>query len=161
MLFKRKSVRHPLKKEISVYISDKHNHLIIAPRFENKAGILYEQPICFATNELTNYDSLGTAMISNLNLFAIKDANLRDAKLDDWPAFKHSLVKTVKAFEQDYIAIYVSSANKSNLILLIEGLPYKESKLTIKSTISFHAELKDLGERLMEVYQACRTKRIA
>lgn len=147
-------------KRISLYISDKHQHLIIVPNHENNAGIIYEQENCFSSNLPIPPAELGNTIIDNLNNYSAKDKNLREHKLTDWPAFKHSKSKSVKAFKEEYIVIYIGSENSSNLILEICGLPFENGELKINSTISFHAKKEELGERVLQVYEACRTGKL-
>ena len=156
MLFKKKK----LAKHTSVYISDKYEQIIIAPRHVNNAGIIYEQENCKTINKSSSVLELGTEVIESMNLFSFKDINLRDSKLTDWPSFKHSKSKSVRAFEQEYIHISVDSCNEYNLIIEVEGFPHMDSELTIKSTISFYAEKEEIGKRIMKVYEDCLTRKI-
>ncbi len=156
MLFKKKK----LAKHCSVYISDKHEQIIIAPRHVNKAGIIYEQENCKILPKSTSLSELGTQIIDSMNLFSQKDKNSRETNLTDWPSFKHSKSKSVRAFEQEYINISVDSCNEYNLIINIEGLPYKESELKIKSTISFYADKEEIGKRIIKVYESCLTGKL-
>ncbi len=156
MLFRKKK----LAKHCSVYISDKHEQIIIAPRHINKAGIIYEQENCKTLSKSTSYNELGTQIIDSMNLFSLKDKNLRETKLTDWPSFKHSKSKSVRAFEQEYKYISVDSCNEYNLIIDIEGLPYKDSELKVKTTISFYADKEEVGKRIMKVYEFCLTGKL-
>ena len=161
MFFKKKQDKTKLIKRISIYISDKQKQLIIAPKHENDAGIIYEQDKCLVTENPMNLSELGKEVINYLNLFSIKDVNLRDTKSSDWPAFKNSKVKSIREFKQEYICISIESVNNSNLILQIEGKPYNGSELTINSHISFHANNEEIGKRVMKIYETCLTRRIA
>jgi len=156
MLFKKKK----LAKHCSIYISDKHEQLIIAPRYINKAGIIYEQENCRIMPKSISAEELGREVIECMNMFSVKDVNLLDTKLTDWPSYKHSKSKSVRAFEQEYIHISVDSCNEYNLIIDIEGFPYKDSELTIKSTISFFADKENIGKKIMKVYETCLTGKI-
>ena len=156
MLFKKKK----LAKHCSVYISDKYEQIIIAPLHVNKAGIIYEQENCRTILKSSSVGQLGIEVIESMNMFSLKDVNLRDTKLTDWPSFKHSKSKSVRAFEQEYIHISVDSCNEFNLIIDIEGFPYKGSELTIKSTISFFADKEEIGKKIMKVYKTCATGKI-
>ena len=42
-------------------------------------------------------------------------------KRSEWPAFKVSGAKTIKAFEREFIRYTVTGANESNIIVRIEG----------------------------------------
>lgn len=156
MLFKKKK----LAKHCSVYISDKHEQIIIASRHINKAGVMYEQENCRILHKSASFSELGKEIIENMNMFSLKDNNLRETKLTDWPSFKHSKSKAVSAFEQEYINISVDSCNEYNLIIDIQGFPYKDSELKIKSTISFYAEKEEIGKRIMKIYEACLTGKL-
>jgi hypothetical protein len=160
MLFNRKSHSPELKKHAVVYISDKYKHLIIAPMSQNDAGIIYEQDTCTALAYSEEATELGELTLDNFNRYSVKDVNLRDHKSTDWPAFKHSKSKSVRAFEQDYIRISVEGANEKNIILLFSGLPYKNCKLTVNASISYHADKEEIGQRILSVYDACLTGRI-
>ena len=96
MFFKKKQDKTKLIKRISIYISDKQKQLIIAPKHENDAGIIYEQDKCLVTENPMNLSELGKEVINYLNLFSIKDVNLRDTKSSDRPAFKNSKVKSIR-----------------------------------------------------------------
>ncbi len=156
MIFKKKK----FAKHSSVYISDKYEQIIITPRQINKAGIIYEQENCKTISKSTNALELGTEVMISMNQFLFKDINLRNTKLTDWPSFKHSKSKSVRTFEQEYIHISINSCNETNLIVEIEGFPYKDSDLTIKSMISFYADKEEIGRRILKVYEACLTRKI-
>ena len=156
MFFKKKK----LAKRSSVYISEKYDQIIIAPRHINKAGVIYEQEHCRRITKSSSALELGTEVIESMNLFSLKDINLREKKRTDWPSFKHSKSKSVRAFEQEYIHISVDCCNEYNLIIDLEGFPYKDSELIIKSTISFYADKEEIGERILKVYEACLTRKI-
>ena len=156
MLFKKKK----LAKRCSVYISDKHEQIIIAARHVNKSGVLYEQEYCRTLPISIGFSELGTEVIESMNLFSLKDINLRETKQTDWPSFKHSKSKSVRAFEQEYLYVSVYSCNEYNLIINIEGLPYKDSELMIKSTISFYVEKEEIGKSIMKVYKSCLTGKL-
>lgn len=151
MLFKKKK----LTKHCSVYISDKHEEIIIAPFHINKAGIKYEQENCRTMSKSINVEELGREVIECMNLFSLKDVNLKNKKKTDWPSFKHCKSKSVRAFEQEYIYITIDGCNEQNLIIEIEGFPFKDSELTIKSSISFFSDKGEIGKKIMKVYEAC------
>ncbi|TND09832.1 MAG: hypothetical protein FD123_956 [Bacteroidetes bacterium] len=149
-----------LTKCATIYISDKFKHVIIARCYENNAGIIYEQDACFTSDYPIDLTNFGEEIINSLNLYSVKDKNLRDSKLTDWPAYNQSKCKSVASFEKEYIPISVCSANNSNLVLILEGRPFENSELTINSSISFHADKQELGERIKDVYDACLTGKL-
>lgn len=154
MLFKNLFNRVPaFRKSAAIYISDKLSDLIIAPYHINKAGIYYEQPICTKLHYPIDPETLGAEAIRNFNLFSLKDRNLRDAKQSDWPAYKHGNCKTIKAFEQNYAAIFIKGNNQSNIILSIEAPFRSDANLNIKASLSVKATHRQIGEQIITVYQ--------
>lgn len=149
-----------LVKHTTVYISDKYKQLIIASRYENKAGVLYEQEKCYSVDYPLEPANLGEKIIESLNNYSVNDVNLSHHKSSEWPAYKHSRCKTVREFEKEYISIFIRSVNESNLTLMIEGCPFKNNELTVNSMVSFHADKEEIGTRVSKVYLACLTGQI-
>jgi hypothetical protein len=147
-------------KRLNIYISQKYHQIIFAPTHNNFAGINYEQDECFAYDFPMPESEIGETVINCWNLFSIKDKNLRDGKLSDWPAFKKSKAKTIRSFEFDYIRLSLRGANEANIILVIEGLPNKDSDLWITSTISPYTEKINIGDRIVKVFAACLTGKL-
>jgi hypothetical protein len=147
-------------KRLNVYISDKFHQIIFAPTHNNFAGINYEQDECFAYDLPMSESEIGETAINCWNLFSIKDKNLREGKHSDWPAFKKSKAKTIRSFEFDYIRLSLRGANEDNIILIIEGLPNKNSDLSITSAISPYAEKINIGDRILKVFTACLTGKL-
>ena len=147
-------------KRLNIYISDKFHQIIFAPTHNNFAGINYEQEECFAHDLPMSESEIGQSAINCWNLFSIKDKNLRDNKPSDWPAFKKSKAKTIRSFEFDYIRLSLRGESESNIILIIEGLPNKDSDLSVTSVISAYTEKINIGDRILKVYEACRTGKL-
>lgn len=124
---------------------------------KNVAGIRYEQEECFQNSFPISDLLLGESTLKHFELFNIKDKNLRDHKPTDWPAFRHSKVKTVRSFEADYIRISVTGLDENNHTLRIEGQPYKDSDLSVTSMISAHTEPINIGDRINKVIEVCLT----
>ena len=162
MLFSKIKKRQSISevKRLTIYISEKHHQIIFAPTHKNFAGINYEQDECFAYDLPISESEIGENAIKYWNLFSIKDRNLRDGKISDWPAYKKSRVKSMRSFEYDYIRISFHGGNESNITLIIEGLPNKDSDLLVKSVISAHSEKIEVGDRILKVYKACLTGKL-
>lgn len=155
--FNRKTINSNHVKQVSLYISEQEGKIIIAPQYKNNAGIYYEQEKCSVLKFPTDATVLGDEVIKNFHLFKVQDKNLRDQKLKDWPAFIHSKLKTVKAFEAVYFKIRIDGVNVGNLFMNIEGDTIADNDITIKSSLSATAATKAIGERIMRVYKSCIT----
>lgn len=162
-IFSKKSKR--LVKSSLIYISNSKKELIIAPQFKDKSGVLIEQEECFVYEYPIDHVKLGYELFRCLNLFFYKNEIIRPEKASDWPAYKHSRYKTMKAFKKENVRISVKSLNTSNLYLEIIGDPYEKSLLTINSIVPCYLDgklddkgAKELGSTIDLVYQACLNK---
>ena len=159
MLFKKSNSEKQIKY-LELYVSVKHAQTIFAPVSKNEAGIYYEQENCFSHEFPMSDLLLGECCLKYWNLFEVKEKNLRELKSTDWPAFKHGKSKAVRSFEFDYIKISVKGANESNLVLLIEGIPYSGSELSVTSSVSACTEPINIGDRINKVIEACITGKL-
>jgi hypothetical protein len=159
MLFKKAKAQNFIKS-VSIYASGKHEQIIFAPISKNFAGISYEQEECFLHAFPVSDQLLGENTLKYFNYFNIKDRNLREYKSTEWPAFKLSKVKTVRSFEADYIRVSITGVDENNHTLSIEGLPFKDSELSVTSLISAHTEPINIGDRLNKVIEACLTGKL-
>ena len=155
MWFKKSVDKKAVTKSLALYVSEKEQQIIIAPMYKNDAGAYYEQEDCTLIKYPLNFSFLGEAILSNFNLFAIKDRNLRDFKRSDWAAYKTSGLKTIKSFEEKYHRISVVGDNESNIILVFEGISLLDKDLTIQARIFFNSDKISIGKLVMKVYHAC------
>lgn len=155
-IFKKKRLRKCCK----VYISDKFRNIIIAAKHENNDGIIYEQKECYTSEYPIDASVLGEEIVRHLDMYSLKDDNLRFKKRSDWPAYKHSKSKSIRNFEMEYTSIFIQTANNRNLTLIIEGHPHKSSLLTINSSISFYADKYEIGKKVIDVYHVCLTGQV-
>ena len=154
MIFGKKK---KLIKNCALYISDKHNHLIVAPRIENKDGLNMEQENSKGFDLPISEEDLGQEIINAMNLYKFVNIGLEGKKISDWPAYKASKSKSMKAFENDYVYIGISNQNDGNLIMDIEGKPNQNSLYWVKSSISFYADKSEIGKQILETFKICKT----
>ncbi|QEC74985.1 hypothetical protein [Mucilaginibacter ginsenosidivorax] len=155
--FNKKTINSSHVKHVSLYISEQEEKIIIAPLYKNNAGIYYEQEKCSVLKFPAEATILGDEVIKSFHLFKLQDKNLRDQKLKDWPAFIHSKLKTVKAFESLYFKIRIDGVNAGNIFINIEGNTTTDNDMIIKSSLPATTDTKAIGERIMKVYKACIT----
>ena len=98
-------------KLLNIFISKKLKQIIVAPYHFNKAGINYEQEKCDVYSLDIDDKLFGAEIINALNKFSYKNRNLQNDKIIDWPAFKHSKLKTIKAFKENYLLILIHNEN--------------------------------------------------
>jgi hypothetical protein len=135
--------------------------IVVTLHYNGQGGILFEDehPVLFR-------GPLDATILGHETGVALYRTEIRpsvsfaERKPKDWPAFRASKVKTIRQFEQDFIAIQLQGANEMNLFYVIEGYPYKDAELKVLASISSGAAPNKLGERIISVYRACRDRRI-
>lgn len=90
-----------------VYLSHSGQGVVLAATAVNGAGIRYEPDYAILLPPSSTPAMLGQTIIDVLGQFCRKDRNLRNYKKSDWPAFRASGLKTIRAFEQDYSFVVV------------------------------------------------------
>jgi hypothetical protein len=129
---------------------------IIAPLHFNSAGIYYEQDLPLKVPRETA-GALALQLRHALELFSLKEANLRQHKLTDWPSFRASGSKSVRSFREDYLRIDVRSVNEAEQRYIALVQPKAETDITLQATLNFY-ESNDEVERLIHRLLDCCLK---
>lgn len=139
------------KRSVHVYASQHVNQLIIAPMYINRNEIYYEQETPITLPFDTHRESIGNHIANALHQFTMKDRNLRDMKLTDWPSFQKSGASSVKQFKKLYMAMLITEENTA---IRIDGYPMNASDLMVSkwSTMSDHLQC---GNDVVDVVRCC------
>jgi len=147
-------------KSVTVYISEKHSEIIIAPiSKEPKAGYHYEQKDCEIIDLNSSTEIIGEAIKLNFNKFDIKEKKEGMGKKSDWPAFKVSKEKSIRGFEEKYRRISIHGLTDRNNTLRIETVLNLPIEIELTSTISAHCEPSELGTRILKIFSSEITER--
>lgn len=142
-------------KSVTVYISEKHSEIIIAPiSKEPKASYNYEQEDCEVIDLNSPTEVIGEAIKRNFNKFDIKQKKDGIVKKSDWPALKASKEKSGRGFEEKYRRISIHGITDRNSSLRIETVMTLPSGIELTSTISAHCEPSDLGNRILKMFRS-------
>lgn len=142
-------------KSVTVYISDKHSEIIIAPvSKEPNAGYQYEQNVCEILNLNSSPEIIGETIKRNFNLFNIKENKSGMGKKSEWPALKASKEKSARRFEENYLRISIQGITDRNDSLKIETVMNLPIEIELTSTISAHCEASDLGSRVLKIFNS-------
>jgi len=152
--------REAMKKSARVFIARTRTPAIAVAMHMNENDIWYEDDRPMVLNEPFTSEDLGNAIAEAMRKTERRSGNPRQSKLSDWPAYKASGERTVRGFEESFIEISVAGANAANLIAVITGNPEKDAVLQVTSTISTGVVPAELGDRVLQVYKACRDRRI-
>jgi hypothetical protein len=162
LIFKVPEPKLKVVKSVSVYISEKHSEIIIAPQSkESKAGYTFEQEECEVIDLKCSPEVIGETIKRNFNKFNITENKSFTGKIADWPALKVSKEKTKAGFEKNYIRLYVSGTSEYNYSYNIETVLNYPSEIELKTTISASCENIDLGNRILKIYNSdiCERRR--
>ena len=164
-------------KRVNVYISSEHKQVIIAPLYQAEDEVVYEQDNCRSLPYPVSAEMLASEVMGALNRFFVDNKHpgsisglevldgyrgfyVGETKQGGWSAHKMSKLKTVAAFEDSYMYISISGANETNRTLVIEGSPSKSNDLWIKTSISAFAQREQIGEKILQVYDACINRKV-
>ncbi|MEO5776014.1 MAG: hypothetical protein ABIQ27_03860 [Flavobacterium sp.] len=142
-------------KTVTVYISNKHSEIIIAPisTEKNRPGYYFEQETCEVIDLKSSPEIIGEAIKRNFNKFRIAKNN-NSGKVTDWPGLKTSKEKTKVGFEKNYTRISVTGCNEYNISFEIETILNYQSEIDLITTISAYGDNSKLGTRILKIYNS-------
>jgi len=147
-------------KSVTVYLSEKHSEIIVAPiSKEPNAGYHYEQKDCEVIELNSSVEIIGKTIKRNFDKFNIERKNAGMGNKSDWPAFKASKEKSMRGFEERYIRISIQGLTDRNNTLRIETVLDLPINIELTSTISAHCEPMDLGNRILKMFRSEITER--
>jgi hypothetical protein len=146
-----------MKHSACVYIARSGDTAVVVTMNVNEDGIWYEDEQARVLDGPLTGEELGAAVAGAMRSTARKSRNLRTAKMTDWPAYRASGAKSVRAFEEQFIYVAVEGANDANLVAVVTGSPEKGAELQVTSSVST-AFPANMGERILRVYEACRDR---
>ena len=147
-------------KSVTIYISEKHSEIIIAPiAKEPKGSYNYEQENCEVIDLNSTTEVIGEAIKRNFNKFDIKEKKGGMGKKSDWPALKASKEKSGRSFEEKYRRISIRGITDRNSSLRIETIMNLTSEIELTTTISTHCEPSELGNRILKIFRSEITER--
>jgi hypothetical protein len=126
---------------------------IAAPVHVNSAGIYYEQenPLM---DESSDWSALCASLRLSINRFSFREANLRDTKKADWPAFRASGCRSVRQFEDLYLRIDVVSVNEAELFYLASCQPRGEKDIKLQVTLNRYGKDEEVDRLLRKLFKA-------
>jgi hypothetical protein len=151
---RKQELNHELMAHL--YFSEQQGKVIIAPCFANDAGIYYEQETPIVLPFTCPPAELGFQADAALVALDVKDKNLKDVKLTDWPAYKASKAKSVKQFQAEYVLINLHTFNAN---LFADARPRGSERIDVRAYVPGAPVTKrqagEWGNLLMQVYRCC------
>jgi hypothetical protein len=150
--------KEAMKKFARVFIARSGSRAIAVGMRINENNVWYEDSTPSVLNKPFTAEELGSAIAEAMGKTDRRAMDARGNKLTDWPAYKASGEKSVRQFEESFIEVSIEGANAANLVAVITGSPEKDAVLLVTSTISTGIVPAKLGERVFQVYEACRDR---
>lgn len=158
--FKPPEPKLKVHKLATVYLSDKHSQIIVAPYFKDpEAGFNYEQPVCEVIDLDSPMEEIGAVIKRNFDKFDIKKKEEGEIKKSDWNSFKLSKEKSIRKFEENYRRISISGLTDRNNTLRIETVLNLPIRIELSSLISAHCDPSELGQRVLKMFRSDITER--
>jgi len=158
--FKPPEPKLKVHKLVTVYLSDKHSEIIVAPYFKDtETGVNYEQNDCEIIDLNSSLETIGITVKRNFDKFDIKPRNFKESKKSDWPAFKAGKEKSMRGFEEKYRRISIRGLTDRNNTLRMETVLNLPNEIELTSTISAYCEPSELGNRILKMFRSEITER--
>lgn len=136
----------------NVYIPRGGGAVLVSATF-NHGGLFAEKPEAVVECNIAISEEIGTAVKQKINECEYRPQfKYSGQKKSDWPAFKHSGIKTIKSFEDNYVRYSIKGANDANIIWQIDS-PEFHNDIRLESSVSASAEPIEIGEWIKRFHE--------
>ena len=137
----------------TLFISEPNKEVIIAPLYQLQRGLYYEQETPRVVPFASPLDEIGRRAKVSLLLCKTVSMNLRDKKESDWPAYRSSRARSLKAFKADYVYMSVETVNNN---IRLEGYPVGSEQIFVGAYVAPACTALNLGKLIMNMYRCCQ-----
>jgi len=138
-----------------IYVADPAKPAIVAALHRTHHSVWTEQDSPEVVTDWREPEKLAAAVRRAIERFSVKDVDLRHKKLTDWPSFRASRFRTVRAFQSTYNSIWLKSLNEAELFYDASMEPWDEPDIALHVTISRGALDAEMGRKLLKLVDAC------
>jgi len=151
-LFGRSEPESTFVRRCHVYVPREDGEILVASMW-NHAGLFAEMDHGVEACARDDAEALGGLVKRKLAECRFKaEFDYSKRKRSDWPAYQASGLKTVKAFEEQYVAYGVGGANAANVTWQIEGPPFPND-VSLLSARSIGTSPVELGKWILEFHR--------
>ena len=126
--------------------------MVVAPRCVNDAGLIYEQDAPVVLPLATPLAELGHQARAALLAFRHKHRDLGNLRQTEWPAYRASKARSLKAFHAQFVYLDIETVNAN---LRVTGFPIGERHLFVGSYLAPVRDDEALGTLLFRVFGSC------
>lgn len=141
-----------VERLVQIYCSG--SRFIVAAMHQVPGGMYYEQAAP-AVIEVREPADLGVAFRTAFDAFSVRDRDMSSMKKSDWPAYIASGLRSMKAFEREYIAIQCLGLNPSNAVVRACRLHPADPAMELSITFNPLSDADEIGVALLRL--ACVT----
>jgi hypothetical protein len=106
-----------------------------------------------------NGEELGESVQTALDQSTTAAKDRRESGLGNEGTLKVSGEPSLRAFESSYLAVNVSGVTGAQAGFVIQGVPDRETDITISTHVPDHAPSAELASQVTRIYQVCRDRR--
>jgi len=152
MLRLLKNSAKPFIKQCNFYLPRDGGMAIIASTY-NHGGLFAEKASGAESCTTANLEALGQLIRRKLSECEYQeDFNYSQTKRSDWPAYKASGLKAIKAFEKGFVWYSIRGVNDANITLQIVS-PALLDGIELHSAISASASTDELGRTAIKLHE--------
>ena len=153
MVFSLLKFRKPdVPRLVRVYFSEVR--LIVAPMHQASTGVYYEQLEPIVIEVPVGPAEVGAAFREAFDRFSVSNHNVPGTKKSDWPAFQASGVRSMKAFERQYLPVLCEGLNRSNAVVRASVAHPTEAGMEVSACFNPLLAEEEIGTLLLRVASA-------
>ena len=98
---------------------------------------------------------LAIALRLALERFSPQERNLRGYKRTEWPSYRASKSRSLRAFEAAYICISIQALNEAELFYDAEAYPRGEEDIALHVTLNRYGSNEEIDRKILKLFDAC------
>ncbi len=135
----------------NVYLP-RHGEMALLAAVYNHGGLYAEKPGPVYECDCSDAELLGQVANNKLAECEFRENfDYSRTKPSDWPAFRASGLRTIKAFRSEFVWYGIRGANEANIIWVVDS-PKLSNGVELTRSISAPAEASELGTLLLELH---------
>jgi hypothetical protein len=139
-----------------IYLGATVKEAIVAALHHNSDGISFEQDGPAVIADWRQAPGLSVALRFALERFSLRERNLRDFKKTEWPSYRASSFRSVRAFEATYnICICVQAVNEAEFFYDAYTHPPGEEDIALHVTLNRYGPDEEINRKLLKLFNAC------
>jgi hypothetical protein len=138
-----------------IYVAEAAKPAIVAALHRTHHSVWTEQDSAEVVTDWREPEKFAAAVRRAIERFSVKDVDLRHKKLTDWPSFRASGCRSVRAFQSTYNSIWLKSLNEAELFYDASMEPWEESDIALHVTINRGSPDAEMGRKLLKLVDAC------